>query len=141
MERHVDPGRADHLLARDPLRLARKQADRAHAVAADVHHRAAVELGQRADVREVVERERERRLDHLEAADRTADDEVPYDGGLGMVAVHERLHQHEPLRVGDRERRLCLGGATCYGFSTRTCLPASSACIVHSWCIPLGKPM
>ena len=111
MERHVHPGRADHLLARDALRLACEQADRVDAIAADVHHRAAVELGERAHVRQVLERERERRLDDLEAPDRAAGDEVANDGGLRMVAVHEGLHQHAPRRVGGGERRLGLGGA------------------------------
>ncbi len=28
-----------------------------------------------------------------------------------------------------------------YGFSQRTCLPAASARIVHSWCMPFGSEM
>ena len=28
-----------------------------------------------------------------------------------------------------------------YGFSTSTCLPASIAFSVHSWCIPFGSGM
>ena len=28
-----------------------------------------------------------------------------------------------------------------YGFSTSTCLPASIAFSVHSWCIPFGSEM
>ena len=68
LECHVDPGRADHLHAPDALRLAGEQPSTADAVAADVHQRAAVELGKRAHVGEVVEREPERRFDRAQPA-------------------------------------------------------------------------
>ena len=110
MERHVDPRRPRDLLAAHVLRLSRQQADPADAVAADVHQRAAVELGQRANVREVVEGEREGRLHGAEPSDRAVGDESGDRRGLRMVAIHERLRQDEPRGVRGVERFLGLAG-------------------------------
>ena len=112
VERHVDPGRPRDLLAAHVLRVARDEADPADAVAADVHQRAAVELRQRTNVRQVLERERERRLDGAEPSDGAARDELAHLRRLGMVAVHEGLGQDQTRLVRGRERLLDLRRAT-----------------------------
>ena len=99
---------AEGLLARHPLGLAGDQARAAHAVAADVHQRAAVERGAEADVRRVVGDEPERGADDPDAADGLLRDELGQPAGLRVVAVHERLHQQPVVAFGDVEGALDL---------------------------------
>src|SRR5437660_187977 len=67
---NVDAGGADHLLRRDTPRLAAQEPRRRHAVAADVHQRAALELRAHTHVAEVGEREAERGPNEARVADR-----------------------------------------------------------------------
>ena len=69
VEVDVDAGGADHLLAVDALRLAAEEARAADAVAADVHQRPAVEVGDHADVVVVEQRKAERRPDLAQPPD------------------------------------------------------------------------
>ena len=101
----VDPITASAL---DALGLAAQQPQRADAVAADVHQRAAVELGVAADVRAVGEREAERRADGARLADGLAGE--PAEGLDARVqAPHHALHQHAPGSLGGVERGLDVG--------------------------------
>ena len=103
-EHHVDAIAADGLLGGDPLGLTGDQARPADAVRADIHKGPSVQCGAEADVRGVVRREAERSPDHPDSTYRAAVDELLKPGGLGMVAVHERLHQEPSLPLGDVER-------------------------------------
>ena len=102
VEVDVDARRADHLLAVHVLGLAAEQPRAADAVAADVHQRAAVEVGDHPDVAQVAQREAERRADVAEPADRAVLDERPRDRRLRVVAPHEGLHHDD---AGARRRR------------------------------------
>ena len=82
--------------------LAGQQPGATDAVAADVHQRAAVEVGPEPDVGLVLEGEREGRPDRLEAADRRQQLEDALR--LAGVPPHERLHQDEPGAIGGVER-------------------------------------
>jgi hypothetical protein len=84
-------------------RLAREEARPAHAVAPDVHERSAVELGSEPHVIDVLQPEPERRVDRAEPADRPVRQELGDAAPLWVVAVHERLHQHEARPVGEVE--------------------------------------
>ena len=111
-ERDVDAVAADRLLARHPLGLAGDQTGAAHAVAADVHQRAAVERGAEPDIRRVVGDEPERGADDPDAADGLSRDELGQPAGLRVVAVHERLHQQPVVALGDVEGSFDFGGAS-----------------------------
>jgi len=97
-ERDVDAARAERLLAVHALGLARQQARAADAVAADVHQRASVEVGEQADVLRVVEEEAERGPDEPQPADRALGDELRQPPRLRREPPHECLHQ-QPARV------------------------------------------
>ena len=111
-ERDVDAVAADRLLAHQPLGLARDQARSAHAIATDIHQRAAVERGAEAHVGGVVGDEPERRADDPYPADRLLRDELGQPARLRVVPVHERLHQQPVLALGHIEGALDLLGAT-----------------------------
>ena len=92
-------------LSADTLtRLARDQPRAAHAVAADVHERAAVERRVQAHVGVAGEREREARAHEPHVADRSLAEQLEQARGLRAVAPHERLAEHEPGGLGDVER-------------------------------------
>src|SRR4051812_47924857 len=84
------------------------QAQRAHAVAADVHQRSALELGQPADVPRVGQVEAERRADVAQPARHAVAHEPLERLRLRVEAPHERLHQHAAGALGRVERRLDL---------------------------------
>ena len=122
-EEDVDAARADELLAVDRLRLAGEQARPADAVTADVHERAAVQVGGEADVLDVAEAEAEGRADELERADRAALHELLRLGRLRVVPVHEGLHE-KPIRpLGRREGALDLLGVPVEGLLAENMLP------------------
>ena len=108
VRRHVDPRVDDDLLGEHGDRVAGDDPAAADAVAADVHQRATGELGVEADVAEIREREAEDRVHRAEPADRAFPDEALELLRLRMVAVHERLGEHEPGRLGGVERLLDL---------------------------------
>ena len=103
MEGHVDARLGDRLLPEHPLRLAPQEPRPANAVAAHVHQSTAVEVGDHADVRLVDERKAKRGVDRPQPPDPARLDELPRQGGLRVVPVHEGLGQHEPCRVGGIE--------------------------------------
>src|SRR5215207_3930908 len=102
----VDTGGADHLLRGNALRLPGQEADRVHAVAAEIHHRAAAELGAEAGVLGPAfdcQREAEGDADEPQRSDRTVGDEFRELRRLRMVAPHEPLGEDEPFRFGGGE--------------------------------------
>ncbi len=103
--RRPEPG-----LAVDVLGLAAEEARAADVVTADVHQRAALDIGAQADVVLVVERVAERRADEPQLADRALVDELLRTLRLRVVAVHERLAQQAAGALGRVERRLDLVG-------------------------------
>ena len=115
VEVDVDPGRADDLLAVDPLGLASEQARAADAVAADVHQRTAVEVGRQPHVADLGQREAERRADVVEPSDRAVLDERLGHRGLRVVTPHERLHHDHAGALGGVPGLLDLGGAARVG--------------------------
>ena len=136
------PGRAEPRLAVHALRLAAEQARAADVVTADVHQRAALDVGAQADVLLVVERVAERRADRAAARRSRRSSTSSFDAlRLRVVAVHERLAQQQARALGGVEGRLDLAGWRESGFSHSTCLPASSALIDHSQCIVFGSEM
>ena len=140
-ERDVDAVAADLLLAHHALGLARDQAASAHAIAADVHQRPALELRAQADVRRVVRDEPEHAADHPEPADRAGADELGEPPGLRVVAVHEPSISSLSLRSATSKACSTSDVRRLSGFSHSTCLPASSARTVHSTCIEFGSEM
>ena len=95
----------------DVLGLACDESDRAHAVAANVHQRAAVELGVEARVTGAAfpfEREAERGADEPQRADSALREQCPELRRLRVVAPHEALGEHQPGGVGATEALLHL---------------------------------
>ena len=102
-EPDVDVGRPDDRRTVGEVGLlAGQQPGAAHAVAADVHERAALQVGPQPDVGRIVEDEAERRPDRLEPPDLGQELEEPPD--LRVVAPHEALGQDEPGPLGQVER-------------------------------------
>jgi hypothetical protein len=95
-EEAVDAPRRRHRDREGTLGLARQHPRPVHAVAADVHDRAAVERRIEPDVAAGHEREAEDGAHRLQAADRAVPDERAQPVRLRVVAVHERLRQHAP---------------------------------------------
>src|SRR5581483_8644057 len=91
----VRSGRADERAPVDVLRLAREEPRAAHAVAADVHQRPALDVRTEPDVVLVVERVAERRADEAELADRALGNERRELRRLRIVPVHEGLREQE----------------------------------------------
>ena len=93
-----------------------------------------------ADVGELGQREAQRGLDPPDRAELAALDDLAHALRERVVAVVERLH-HDEAGARRRPRRPlrppCAFAVN--GFSHSTCLPASSAAIVHSACRPLGS--
>ena len=79
-------------------------------------------------------------LDPADPPDRALVDDSRMQLGQRVVAVVERLHHHE---AGARRRPAATASASSAfavnGFSHSTCLPASSAAIVHCPCSPFGS--
>src|SRR5437588_1335765 len=111
-ERDVDTARAERLLAVHALGLARQQTRAADAVAPDVHERAALEVGQQADILRVVEEEAEGGPDEPQPADRALGDELGQPLRLRRVTPHERLHQQPACVLGGVEGVLGIGGGS-----------------------------
>jgi hypothetical protein len=132
---------AEGLLGRDALGLAGDQPRAAHAVAPDVHQRAAVERRAEADVGGVVGDEPERGADDADFADGRLLDELGEPARLRVVAPHERLHQQAIVAFAVSKARSTSLVWRLRGFSQRTCLPASSARTVASTCIEFGSEM
>ena len=84
--------------------LAAEEARAGDVVTADIHQRAAFELGAQADVVVVVERVAEHRAHEPQLADRAVRHELPQTLRLRIVAVHERLAEEEARAVGGVER-------------------------------------
>src|SRR5581483_12042438 len=89
----VRSGRADERAPVDVLRLAREEPRAAHAVAADIHQRPAVDLRAQADVLLVVERVAEGGPDEAQLADGSSIHELLQPPRLRVVAIHEGLHE------------------------------------------------
>ncbi len=108
-EGDVDAVTANHLHAAHELRLAGQQPRCAHAVAADVHQRASLQIGAQAHVSRIVEVEAEGGADEPQAADRAGPDELHQARGLRVMAIHERLHEQTVVALGQVERRPHVG--------------------------------
>jgi hypothetical protein len=109
VKREVDSGRPGHLFRGHVLGLTGEQSRPVDAVAADVHQRPSVQLGERTDVRLVLEHEAERSADEPHPAERALRDQFGDAVRLRVVAVHERLHQDEAglVRAIERLVHLC----------------------------------
>src|SRR5215211_1309772 len=108
-EDDVDPTLADDLLPLRALRLAGHEADRAHAIATDVHQRAAVELGPEAGVVLAVhggELEAHGDPHDAKASNRAFGHELRDLRGLRVMPPHEPLREDEARGLGDIERAL-----------------------------------
>src|SRR4029079_11438066 len=92
-----------NLLAVHRLGLAGKETRARHAVTADVHEPAALELVVQAHVTRVVAREAERRGAETEPPDRPALDELLEAPRLRVVPVHECLHENPAGLLGGVE--------------------------------------
>ena len=96
--------------ALDPDRLPAEEHPRqVHAVAADVHQRAAACRQDVPDVGRVVVVVGEPALDRLQPADAARRDELADGDPRGMQAIHERLHQQDAGRLGGRDHPLGVG--------------------------------
>ena len=102
-EHDVDAVAADHLLRGHPERFAGQQPRGADAIATNVHQRASVQAGGKPDVSVARDREAERRADHPKPPDRARSDQLLKALRLWVVAVHERLHQQQPLALREVE--------------------------------------
>ena len=72
-------------------------------------------------------------------AELAAVDDVAHALRERVVAVVERFHHDEPGARRDRGDVFGFFAFAVNGFSHSTCLPASSAAIVHSACRPFGS--
>src|SRR6266702_2488753 len=96
----VGARRAEPRLAERPLGLAAEQSRAADVVTADVHERAALDLGAKPDVALVVEAVAERGADQAELADCAVVDELLQPPRLAVVPVHERLAEEAARALG-----------------------------------------
>ena len=138
----VGAGRPEPRLAEDALRLAAEQARAADAVTADVHQRAALDVGAQADVVLVVERVAERRADRAAARRSRPRRRAPRSRFVcGLWRYMNASLSSGPARSAASNAASTSSGWRDSGFSQSTCLPASSALIDHSQCIVFGSEM
>ena len=84
-------------------RLAREEARAADAVAADVHQSSPFKTRVEPDVLGTFDREAEHRADHLQPPDRPLANELGHPPRLGVMAVHEGLHEDPTGALGSVE--------------------------------------
>ena len=107
-EADVDSSLVEDVRSVHLMRLAGEQSCRVDAVAADVHQRATVRLGEEAGIGGIVGREAECGADQPELPDGAVVHELREPERLRMMAPHETFHQVQPLALRDVECALRL---------------------------------
>ena len=143
-EPHVDAVAAEHLVRGDRLRLAGEQPHRAHAVAADVHQRPAVERRPRAARRPARSARRRCRTRTRRGSSAAARPPPRRRARGSRRACAWWRHMNasastSPARSAASKAASASSGRRVSGFSQSTCLPASSARIDHGHVQRVGQ--
>jgi hypothetical protein len=138
----VDAALADYPIGLNRDRFAAERPYRVHAVAADVHQGAAVELRIEPCVAGPVhcgELEAERGPDDARPPDRALCEQSRDRPRLGVMPPHKTLREDEPLALGVVEGLLGLCHPAREGLLAEDGLPGCERPSVHSTCIPFGS--
>src|ERR1700738_5427435 len=106
-EMHVDPAAVSTGLGKAPAGVARKQASRAPAIAAEISQGSAAQGAIPADI-VFPDPGRESRADVLQGSDRPIVDQAPYERRLGMMAIHEPFNAYQAGTLGDVKGARCI---------------------------------